>query len=218
MQDVLKLGDLAGGVERSVNIGCVSGAAVVRAEPITDEGFGKLFTAYQRSAWRLELLPQYLIPGDIYYPAFLAGEPVPPHPEGQWWKKGEAWINTIKGNVAAGRMMGRVHVLPEQLTPYLRFEIEWGYCYDSQAGDDIRLLEAGRVADDIRKLAVQDFWVFDDRMVVLCDYKPDGTWVGGRVVSEGVDVSAFLQVRELALREAIELKEFLARYRAGRYA
>lgn len=185
---------------------------------IPDSEFGQLFAGYAKSAWRLELLPQYLVEFErAPFQAFLNGEPVPPHPTGEWWKVHEDWMGTIREAVAQGKSIGRVHVIPSELTPYLRYEIEWGYVFNASAGDDIRFIDRANVTPEMARVFVNDFWIFDDTKVVLCDYDADGRWIGGRVLDDPSQLPVFLRAKELAIASSFSLKEFLAGYRTGKW-
>ena len=195
---------------------CLSKGYIGRA--ISDEEFGALFSTFQVSAWRLELLPQYLVDfSNPHFQAFVRGEPLPPHPQGEWWRKNEDWIDEVRSAIKAGKSFGRVHVLPERLTPYLRYEIEWGYCFNSQGGEDIRLLEAARVTPAMKAVFLQDYWIFDNQRVVLCDYDKDGGWRGARLLDAKEDILLYQSAQKLALEASVDLKTFLAKYRSGEY-
>jgi hypothetical protein len=189
------------------------------ARPISGEEFSSMFTSFKTSAWRLELLSQYIVPGEkVDFESYLNGEPFPRGPDGQWWRNMEDWRNNIQDHVAHGRSIGRVHVLPEKLTPYILFEIEWGYCYSAHAGDDVRFLEHDCVTDDLRSQLIEDFWLFDDKSVVLCDYESDGTWIGARILEEKSIALKFIEIKDLVLKESIDLRTFLKNYRTGKYS
>lgn len=169
-----------------------------------DEFYGK-FHSFKRRAFRLETLPQYLSDeeeGNLQ--AFLNGEQLfgPIDPE---------WPKMIARNVAAGKSMSRVHVVPDLLTPYLRYEIEWGYAHNIEAGEDVRLLmpEAPR---EVRQLAERDFWLFDDE-VVLMDYDADGRLVGVELEEDADRIQKYCRSKDILLSHAIPVREYLSQKR-----
>ena len=102
---------------------------------LSAEEFGKLFTTYERSAWRLEMLPAYDVPEEAEdFARFLAGET---WPEDYADKR----VEMIAAHAASGRTTGRVHALRLPFSDYLRFEIFTGYVFTAKAGEDIRILD-----------------------------------------------------------------------------
>src|SRR4051794_34587810 len=99
------------------------------AYTISKAKFGHQFESFKRSAFRLESLDHYSVPEEaVDYHRFLRGEELPTSTE-------DEWAQFVKKSVAQGKFIQRVHVVPAQLTPYLRYEIEWGYLYSSVAGE-----------------------------------------------------------------------------------
>lgn len=133
------------------------------------------FTA---TLFRLETLDRYDVGsnGDDYE-RYLAGEPGP-----TMSRKGP-WLEHIRGEVARGLYTNRVHVVRGPLTDYLRFEFEWGYVYNAEAGERIRILD---LAEQPRPdgLLDEDFWLIDDRDVVRMSYDADGHYLGAEPVPE----------------------------------
>lgn len=76
--------------------------------------------------------------------------------------------------------MSRVHILRTPLTPYLRYECEWGYLPNSDAGEIISILELEANAIPLG-LVDHDFWLLDDQHVVRMHYDDDGRLSHGEV-------------------------------------
>ncbi|WP_067891026.1 DUF6879 family protein [Actinomadura chibensis] len=126
--------------------------------------FGRLFTEFRESASRIETLPVYQVDDEREnFERYLAGEPLP---QG----RNEEWARNIRECVAAGKYMGRVHIIDRVLTPYLQFEIDWYYAVNGAAGEDIRFI----LRDDVPDVPFTDTWVFDDEIVVDLSYDDDG--------------------------------------------
>lgn len=51
------------------------------------------------------------------------------------------WLDVIRDEVSRGLHTYRVHVLRAPLTDYERFEFEWGFVLNEQAGEHIRILD-----------------------------------------------------------------------------
>ncbi|WP_187437938.1 DUF6879 family protein [Actinomadura decatromicini] len=126
--------------------------------------FGRLFTEFRESASRIETLPVYRVDDEREnFEHYLAGAPLPPG-------RNEKWARNIRECVAAGKYMGRVHIIDRVLTPYLQFEIDWYYAVNGAAGEDIRFI----LRDDVPDVPFTDTWIFDDEIVVDLSYDDDG--------------------------------------------
>jgi hypothetical protein len=113
---------------------------------------------------------------------YFAGEPTPPP---------GAWLDVIRREVAEGRYTRRVLEVPNPLTDTDRAQLEWGYFNNADAGERIRVVEAGNGLD----LGSRDFWLVEDQMVIEMFY--DGAFVGATPVDEPGEVERF---RALARR------------------
>lgn len=158
------------------------------------------FDRFERSAWRLELLPVYTMPGEQErFQHYLATGEVD-------HASGAAWHDKIRGYVATGRTIGRVHVVRLPLTDYLKYEFAY-QVVSVKAGEDIRILDLTDKPDP--GLPRDDFWLFDEQRVVRMSYRPDGTQIG-RELLEDADPVEYISYRDLALRDAVPLEDFLA--------
>ena len=169
--------------------------------------FSNLFRTFRRSAFRLEALPKYTVDQEAdRLSQYLAGQPLPTDPN-------NAWCELVRTGIEAGKKFTRVHVLPEPLTPYLRFEIDWGYLYNATAGEDIRLLLPTAPAELMRD-AHSDYWIFDDEIVVAMDYDDQQRFVGPR--NESAGLAAYTTLRDRLLDHAVPLQSYLAEARNRR--
>lgn len=129
---------------------------------------------------------------------FRAGEQPP---AGYHYK----WLDTVAGARQAGKTMRRVRVVERPLTDYTEYEFAWGFAYNVEAGEDIRILDlTGRPAPG---LPDHDFWLFDESTVVKLMYRPDGTQIG-RELLEAPDLSAYLGWRDAAWRDAVPFRDY----------
>lgn len=88
------------------------------------------------------------------------------------------------------------------LTDYIRYEFEWGFVYNVEAGEDIRVLDlTDRPGPG---LPDHDFWLFDDQSVVKMMYRPDGTQIA-RELTDVERILSALRVSEERQRELIAL-------------
>lgn len=154
------------------------------------------------SVFRLETLPQYLVPQEAdEFAAWQAGEPVPLRtPENS------PGLARVQRDVARGFRWYRVHILDQPLTAYLRFEL-YGYLLENQpAGTEIYVVDR----DDHPDLAElhEDFLIFDDEIVVRMVYDDKGYFLYPESVD---DIEPYREMRDTAMRHAEPLNDYLAR-------
>lgn len=158
------------------------------------------FRSFKREAWRLETLPQYLMPQEAEeLEAFRSGARVDP------LAVSNEYTDRLRRQTTEGRSQGRVHVVTRPLAEYLRFEFHHYYKAHALAGEQIRILD---VTDRENPLAgVQDFWMFDHAEVVLMNYHPDGRQISREVI-EG-DVTPFIEYQRIAVAESAPFEEYV---------
>jgi hypothetical protein len=186
------------------------GEAVVEIAPelvpdllkqITDLGWW--LANFQRSAFRLERLQAYFNPAEAeLLAAFQRGEDVQvpdDHP----------WPPLVHRATQAGKTMQRVRMVEHPLSDYLRFELSL-FPRSAEAGEDIRIASL----DDHPELEAcqEDFWLFDDEVVVVLTYDERGRFLGSRIEP---DLDRYRKLRELALSCSMELSAYTTRT-AGR--
>ncbi len=136
---------------------------------LTDEEFEGLLTGFAREAVHLETRDAYGTEVELPRLAkWAAGEP-----EDHEWL--QDWCATLRGHRQAGRSVQRVRVVSEPLSDYQR----WSYGVAQpmvDAGEDIRWVPR-RLVSDIA-FPGNDFYLFDDRLVVFLHYAGNGTGVG----------------------------------------
>nr|WP_203593276.1 DUF6879 family protein [Streptomyces sp. SID9124] len=164
------------------------------------EEWAARFQGFREEAWRLETLPQYLMPQEEEeFAAFRAGARVDPR------AVSNEYTVRLRRQVAEGRSQGRVHIVTRPLSAYLRFEFSQYYAPHALAGERIRILD---VTDRVNPLeGVQDFWIFDRSEVVLMNYDPDGRQIS-REVHEG-DTAVFVEHQRVALAESVSFEEYV---------
>ncbi|TCP50131.1 hypothetical protein EV191_108220 [Tamaricihabitans halophyticus] len=163
---------------------------------LSDDGIGKLFDNFQRSAFRMETQPVYTMEAEQdELRQFLAGEPIP-----QGFNAG--WHNEVRGNLAAGKTMTRLKVVRRPFTDYTRFLFGWAIPGNVEAGEDYRILD---LTDSELAIPNQDFWLFDDETVALLNFNEDGTLQSRELAQE---VAPYLEWRDIALRESVPFGDY----------
>ncbi|MEU3394994.1 DUF6879 family protein [Streptomyces albidoflavus] len=152
------------------------------------------FRDFTSEAWRLETLPQYLVPQEAEeFAAFQGGKTFPGPYE-------DSWTQMVRT-----RNVGRVHIVSRPLSDYLRFEFERYYQHQAAAGEEIRILD---VTDRENPLPnIGDFWMFDKSTVVFMHYHPDGRQIN-RELYEG-DPAPFIEYQRIAVAESVPFLEYV---------
>ncbi|MGH4018849.1 MAG: DUF6879 family protein [Pseudonocardiaceae bacterium] len=152
------------------------------------------------SVFRLETLPQYVVPQESEeFAAWRSGHPVTlPTPEIS------PWLAHVAARVTSGVRWSRVHVLDHPLSEYCRYEI-WGYAANQAVGEQIYLADRG-AHRDLESLH-EDFWLVDDAIVVRMIYDAQGQFERPELVK---DVRPYIVMRDTAFRHAEPLDEYVA--------
>lgn len=158
---------------------------------------------FDSTLFRLETLDQYDVGsnGDDL-DRYLAGEPGP-----DMARKGP-WMDQIRSEVARGLHTYRVHVVRGPLTPYLRFEFEWGYVHNAAAGEHIRILDLTEQPEP-PALAHEDFWLIGDDRAVRMHYDLGGRFLGAEIAPAS-EVPRYSAARDAAWEAALPFTDYWA--------
>lgn len=152
---------------------------------LTEDELGEYIDQrFTRTLFRLETLDHIEVDADVGdFARYKRGLPGPD------LAQRNEWLDVIRDEVAHGKHTYRVHVVRSPLTLYLRFCFEWGYTYNSAAGEHIGILdETERNAPP--ELIRQDFWLIDGADVVLMHYDESGRFVGASV-ADSTDIGRY---------------------------
>jgi hypothetical protein len=171
--------------------------------------FKQKFHQFRYSVFRLETLQDYAGSGeDAALDAFHSGASTPQAQPGK-----DAWTAMIRGNVAAGRTLQRVHVVTEPITPYMQFELTWAYQPNVAAGEDIRIISVGEGEPWPPSLPEgTDFWLFDSTHLYAMQYTPDGAWLGTEPVSDPARIVQACAWRDAALHYGSPWASYIAQH------
>jgi Family of unknown function (DUF6879) len=178
-----------------------------RITDVASPEFDALFTNFEFTAYRLEALQRYDVSYEIEpYRAFTEGRPRPRD------TAKNAWTAMLKDAVRNGKIVQRVHLVSEPLTNYLRYELEWSYPPNVEAGEDIRILPAHLGTGYLAPLRIlRDYWLFDSHDLWVMEYGPDGKFLAiEQVTDPGVIVARAFQ-RDAALHYAIPYADYMRR-------
>jgi hypothetical protein len=163
------------------------------------EAWSRYFRDFARSAFRLELRQVYTMPGEAdELRRFRAGEKPPDDYH-------YGWLDAVAEAREQAKEMRRVRVVERPLTAYTEYEFTWGFAYNVEAGEDIRILDLTDCPGF--ELPDHDFWLFDETTVVKLLYRPDGTQIGRELVANP-DLSAYLHWRDDTWDMAIPFRDY----------
>lgn len=120
----------------------------------------------------------------------------------------QPWLDHLRADTAAGRRWRRVHALITPLTDYLRYECEWAYTFNVEAGEDVRVIDDASAA----LFAVGDFFVLDGEHVIRSHYNPAGEFVGAEVVHEASAKAPYITISNLIWRTAEPFTDWWERH------
>ncbi|MFD7165590.1 DUF6879 family protein [Streptomyces violascens] len=163
-----------------------------------------MFDSFRTEAFRLETLDDYSRSGNVdAYQSFLDGQPKPDDYNADW-------LDEIRSHTSAGRRVYRVHVLARPLTPYLRFELGWGYLTNATAGEEFFILDTTERPNPLPDAG--DFWLFDSTTPAPMTYTHDGRFVSAHVLPDGHAVEQYVAARDAALAQAVPFADWWSKY------
>jgi hypothetical protein len=162
---------------------------------ITDEEFNHLLATFEREALHLETRDAYGTAVELPHMAkWAAGE----HDDLEWLQE---WCSMLREHVKAGRLVRRARIISEPLSDYQR----WSYSIAHamvDAGEDIRWVPR-RLVSSVA-LPGNDFYLFDDRLIVFLIYAGNGLSIDKVTSTDSADLrlcqSAFEAVWKLSIR------------------
>jgi len=125
----------------------------------------------RRSAVHLEMRDDYSH-ADPEFAEWQEGVPIEPN------ERFRAWFDLVAATVARGVQVRRARIVSEPATEYIRFEYELTNVLNAPAGEQVRWLPRQRASD--LALPGNDFWLFDDELVIFNHFAGDGGWTGER--------------------------------------
>lgn len=171
---------------------------------LEDPEFGRLFTAIQWSWFRLETLQHYDVSYEREpYDAFHAGRTMPYDPGDDEWKA------MVRDHVAAGKTLQRVHVITEPLTPYIEYELTWGYKAGLAGGEDIRVIVCPEATWPSGVPSEHDFWLLDDDLWIM-KYDEQGQLDHAEQTTDPEAIAAHRRWRDAALAHSTPVADYLS--------
>jgi hypothetical protein len=169
------------------------------------EEFSARFGRFERSAFRVEARDRYDVDNEREeFAAFLEGKSMRPRTA-----ESGPWLALVAAGRAAGRVIERVRIVSEPLTEYTHFEFA-AYRDNIAAGEKVRVVPRAALADADQGWASEDFWIFDEKLVVLLSYDDNGHFLGAQ---QAKDIRPYLESKQRALSLAVDFEDFVAEFK-----
>ncbi|MFJ6214084.1 DUF6879 family protein [Streptomyces sp. NPDC092296] len=166
------------------------------------EEFDGMFETFEHAAWRLETRRAYRSDQQTgTYQRFTRGEPAD-------YDMDDPWCVSRREQAALGKRIERVRVVDTPPTAGQLYLLD-GARRNAAVGEDIRNL--WRADADRLRLPVEDFWIFDSRVVALLHFDDADDLTGVELITDPVRVVRYCQARDAAWHHAIPHAKFAAR-------
>ncbi|MCX4846860.1 DUF6879 family protein [Streptomyces sp. NBC_00893] len=138
----------------------------------TNLAFADLLATARHSAAHLELRDSYRIDKEAAeFGEWQTGWRPEPDPAA-WWNEFHTWVRDA---TARGVVLRRARVVSEPASAYVRYEHDCTY-QNIAAGESVRWLPRRKASD--LALPGNDFWLFDDRLVMWNHFTGEGASAG----------------------------------------
>jgi hypothetical protein len=115
---------------------------------------------------------------DPDYHAWRAGHRLDPEDRSSWWRP---WLQNIADAVGRGVEVRRARIVSEPISDYIRYEYDITFP-NVRAGEEVRWLPR-RQASDLA-LPGNDFWLFDEEVLLINHFSGEGDWLDAEHVTE----------------------------------
>lgn len=134
-------------------------------DSITYEEFAAHFTSFQREALHLEMRDSYGTAEEIpHLRKWEAGEP----DDADWL---QPWFDLVSDGTQADKVFRRARIVSEPISDYQKWVLKDTTLF-VDAGEDIRWVPRSRVSTVA--LPGNDFWLFDDEILVFLIFAASG--------------------------------------------
>jgi hypothetical protein len=160
-----------------------------------------LLRTCEHSAVHLEMRDGYML-DDPLLAAWKAGHRHDPADRASWWRP---WLQTMADATGRGIDVRRARIVSEPVSEYIRFEYDVTFT-NTAAGERVRWLPRALATD--LALPGNDFWVIDDRIVMVHHFSGDGDFVREEVTSDPAVVKLCTSAFEAVWERAIDHDDY----------
>ncbi|MBP5892144.1 MULTISPECIES: DUF6879 family protein [Streptomyces] len=171
-------------------------------ELISSAKRNQLFESFAQDAFHLELRDDYSVPDeDSPFTSWLSGETVD-------YSYMDPWTRLIRRVTGEGKTVRRVRVVTEPHTPYIQWE-HATTALNEEAGEEIRWLPRHRLPEGIIfPVGGNDWWLYDDRLLAVGHFAPDGRVLGSELIEDPDTVAECVRLRDLLWSAATPHPEY----------
>jgi hypothetical protein len=171
-------------------------------EQVSYEQFDAWFTRFEREALHLEMRDAYGTEVELpHLRKWLAGEP----DDTEWL---QPWFDLVGAGTSAGKTFRRARIVSEPVSEYQRWVLKDTHLY-VEAGEDIRWVPRSRVS--AVALPGNDFWLFDDELVIFLIFAGNGLVVDRQATTDRETINLCRSAFEAAWNLSIPNSEYQPR-------
>jgi len=122
------------------------------------------------------------------------------------------WFAKIKEMKDAGNPVCRVRALSRNISPYVRFEMEWGYNPVSLIGEDYRIIIKEQ-HPELSDSWDEEYYIIDNKRLVYIKYDETGKTLGLEEEKDTEEIKKRLDQQKRLLQKAVPYNKFLAHLR-----
>jgi hypothetical protein len=176
--------------------------------PLNGIKISDLMRASQESFYRIEALENYKAKSeDDLISKYCSGEVIPPVLNGN-----TPWFQLIKSFADKGRPLQRIRVLSRNISPYLRFETEWGYNLLQGFGEQFNIVLKEQ-HPNLKEAWDAEYYVIDNKRVVYLNYDENGTTLGFSEETNPSEIERRISHKNELVKVAVPYRNFLAHLR-----
>jgi hypothetical protein len=153
------------------------------AVPPTPTALERLFTTFEREAFRLEMQREYRIDAEwALFSAAQSGEIVTEYPFPEW-------LDQVQSLSASGKSVRRVLASTAPPSAFFEFRMR-EYRRNVSAGEEMRVVFTNHLP------VTGDFWLFDNRIAALLSFDAQGHPTGVEITEEPGMISDLVEMKE----------------------
>lgn len=157
--------------------------------------------------FRMECLPRYMASEgeESDFQRYLAGA------DGPDMERKEQWLAILRAEEARGLISYRVRAFSNAMTEYERYEADWCYVHNADAGEDIYVVRDGE-HESPNTMIREDFWLINDALLIPMGYDEGGRFLGADIVTDAEAIAPYLRARDDAYAAAEPFRTWWARH------
>jgi hypothetical protein len=115
------------------------------------------------------------------------------------------WHGNVAAKIAEGKTMPRSKVVRRPLSDYTRFLFAWSVPENIRAGEEYRIVD---LTDRHLESPSRDFWLFDDKVLLLLNFRADVTLINRILVEDEAELDQYRAWRDLAWENGMSVDEW----------